>query len=334
MRHPVPIFTLIIASLMLTSQDSAAVFDSAAPRAEANAAAPASDSLALGLTFYRRALNDGQYAMAYHHLQRAAQSNDPAAMLSVAYLLATGKGVDIDPVRATQYLDQLPLQWLPRAAYVRGLIAQRHGDATIAVRDAYAWWTCAAEMGDTLAIHRLATVHERHRALRDANRLYQKSAADGLAVARNNAKRLMQTEKETLSRAQIAELKIRARRNDRDALYALARANHRGIEMPVNITTALQLYQRAARFGHREAARLAELMLVNREHKQRLDYAWVAWLAWSEPAQKSMALTPSPTRQVIQQELDPLWRVEAIAGAQKPEIVCEQYRRRGVVVPP
>jgi TPR repeat protein len=288
------------------------------------------DSLELALSHYRRALSDGQYALAYHHLKRASEQEQPAAILAAAYLLAMGRGVAPDPVRADAELDRLPPTWFARAAYVRGLIALNHGDANVAARESMAWWECSAAMGDALATHRLATMRERAHAYTEANRLYAKSQADGLLAADVNARRLVRVEAEMISAAALHQVKRRANKGDMNALFDLARANHRGWHMPININSALLFYQRAARRGHRQAAQIAQLMLLNRERNQRLDYAWIARLAWLEPQPGSGELRLSPARQSIVQELDPLWRVELIATAKPAPRLCELYAKRGI----
>lgn len=287
------------------------------------------DSLEIALSHYRRALGDGQYALAYHHLKRASEQEQPAAILGAAYLLAMGKGVEPDPVRANAELDRLPPAWLARAAYVRGLIALNHGDANVAARESMAWWECGAAMGDALATHRLATLRERSHAYAEANRLYAKSQADGLSVADINTRRLVRVEAEMISVSELHQVKRRALKGDTKALFDLARANHRGWHMPININSALLFYQRAARRGHQQAAQIAQLMLLNRERNQRLDYAWIARLAWLEPQPRSGELRLSPARQSIVQELDPLWRIESISTGKSAAPLCDMYMKHG-----
>ncbi len=294
-----------------------------------DSSAASQDALVLALSSYRRALGDNQYALAYHHLKRASEQEHPAAILGAAYLLAMGKGVEPDPVRADVELDRLPPLWLARAAYVRGLIALNHGDANVAAHESMAWWECGAAMGDPLATHRLATVRERARAYEEANSLYAKSHADGLLIADVNTRRLERAEAEMMSEFALNQVKRRARQGDVNALFDLARANHRGWHMPVNINSALLFYQRAARRGHQQAAQIAQLMLLNREHNQRLDYAWIARLAWLEPSSRSREWQPSPARQSIVQELDPLWRIESIATGKSAAPLCDIYIKRG-----
>lgn len=302
-------------------------FDARAPGLADTPIVSSQDPFQTGLAYYRRALHDGQFAMAVHHFRQAAQHDDPAAWLALGYLLAVGKGVEPDPVRAQQWLDRLPPPLLARGAYVRGLLALTHGDARVAARESIAWWECAADMGDTLARHRLATVRERARAYTDAQRLYAQADADGLPVADANALRLARVESETLTVAKLNQLRRRARAGDAGATFELARAHHRGSLMPINITSALQLYQRAARGGHDGAARMAQLMLQNRQRQQRLDYAWIARLAWSEPQPATNALMPSAARQVIQQEHDPLWQLETLMKRQTAPQLCARYTR-------
>jgi TPR repeat protein len=321
-------FAAALVTLVMTSECQAGYGAQAASPAESPTTSQ--DSLEIALSHYRRALGDGQYALAYHHLKRASEKEQPAAILGAAYLLAMGKGVEPDPVRADAELDRLPPLWLARAAYVRGLIALSHGDANIAARESVAWWECGAVMGDALATHRLATLRERAHAYTEANRLYAKSQADGLLVADINARRLARVEAEMISVADLHQVKRRALKGDKNALFDLARANHRGWHMPVNINSALLFYQRAARRGHQQAAQIAQLMLINRERNQRLDYAWIARLAWLEPQPRSADLRLSAARQSIAQELDPLWRVELIATAKPAPQLCELYARRGV----
>jgi TPR repeat protein len=283
------------------------------------------DAFQTGLAYYRRALRDGQFAMAVHHFRLAAQRDDPAAWLALAYLLAVGKGVEADPLRAQQWLDRLPPPLLARGAYVRGLLALTHGDTQVAARESIVWWECASSMGDTLARHRLATVRERARAYAEAQRLYAQADADGLPVADVNAIRLARVETETLTVAKLARLRQRTRAGDAAAAFELARAHHRGTLMPINIAAALQLYQRAARGGHEDAARMAQLLLQNRQRQQRLDYAWIARLAWTEPQPRSNVLMPSAARQVIQQEHDPLWQLEMLMKRDTAPPLCRRY---------
>lgn len=318
---------LALVTLVMTSECQAGYGVRVAPVAESSTIAQ--DSLELALSHYRRALGDGQYALAYYHLKRASEQEQPAAILGAAYLLAMGKGVEPDPVRADAELDRLPPVWLARAAYVRGLIALNHGDANVAARESMAWWECGAAMGDALATHRLATLRERAHAYTDANRLYAKSNRDGAPLADINRQRLVRVEAEMISAAALHQVKRRARKGDMNALFVLARANHRGWHMPININSALLFYQRAARRGHQQAAQIAQLMLLNQERNQRLDYAWIARLAWSEPDIKSGALQPSPARQLIAQELDPLWRIESIATGKSAAPLCDMYVKRG-----
>jgi TPR repeat protein len=304
-------------------------FDARATPPSELPAAVGQDALQAGLIYYRRALVDGQFAMAVHQLRQAVAHDDPVASLALAYLLAVGKGVEADGVRAQQLLDRLPMPLLARAAYVRGHIALTHGDARVAARDSVAWWECAASMGDTLALHRLGTERERARAYADARRLYALAEADGFPPAASNAKRLARVESETPGVNALASLRRRARSGDVVAQFELGRAHHRGTHMPVNVTAALQLYQRAARGGHEPAARMAQLMLLNRQRSERLDYAWIARLAWSEPHPALNALTPSAARQAIQQERDPLWQVEALMKSNATPPLCELYVKRG-----
>jgi TPR repeat protein len=307
----------------------------------ANAAAAAGQPIVLsqdafqtGLSYYRRALRDGQFAMAAHHFRLAAQQDDPAASLALAYLLAAGKGVEANRLHAEQWLDRLPPPLLARGAYVRGLLALTHGDAQVAARESIAWWECAASMGDTLARHRLATVRERARAYAEAQRLYAQADADGLPVADINATRLARAKAETLTVAKLARLRQRTRAGDAAAAFELARAHHRGSLMPINITAALQLYQRAARGGHEDAARMAQLLLQNRQRQQRLDYAWIARLAWTEPQARSNLLLPSAARQVIQQEHDPLWQLETLMKRHAAAPLCARYAQQAANVAP
>lgn len=302
-------------------------FDARGPGAGEAPIISSQDRLQTGLAYYRRALQDGQFAMAVHHFREAARDDDPAAWLALAYMLAVGKGIEADPVRAQQWLDRLPPPLLARGAYVRGLLALTHGDARVAARESIAWWECAADMGDTLARHRLATVRERARAYTDARRLYAQADADGLPVADANALRLARVESETLTVAKLNQLRQLTRTGDATATFELARAHHRGTLMPINITAALQLYQRAARSGHDHAARMAQLILQNRQRQQRLDYAWIARLAWSEPQAGTNALRPSAARQVIQQEHDPLWQLETLMRQQPAPPLCVRYTR-------
>jgi TPR repeat protein len=237
--------------------------------------------------------------------------------------------VEPDPVRADAELDRLPPVWLARAAYVRGLIALNHGDANVAARESMAWWECGAAMGDALATHRLATLRERAHAYAEANRLYAKSNTHGLPLADFNRRRLVRVEAEMISASELHHVKRRALKGDTNALFDLARANHRGWHMPININSALLFYQRAARRGHQQAAQIARLMLLNREHNQRLDYAWIARLAWLEPEPTSGELRLGPARQSIAQELDPLWRIESIAMGKSAAPLCDMYVKRG-----
>ena len=208
-------------------------------------------------------------------------------------------------------------------------MALNHGDAHIAARESMAWWECGAEMGDALATHRLATLRERAHAYAEANRLYAKSSADGLALADINRRRLLRVEAEMISVSALSQVKRRALKGDTNALFDLARANHRGWHMPININSALLFYQRAARRGHKQAEQIARLMLINREHNQRLDYAWIARLAWLEPATKSGELRLSAPRQWIAQALDPLWQIESIAMTKSAAPLCDMYVKRG-----
>jgi TPR repeat protein len=321
-------FAAALVTLVMTN-DCQAGFEARVASPQESSAMP-QDSLEIALNYYRRALGDGQYALAYHHLKRASEREQPAAILGAAYLLAMGKGVEPDPVRANAELDRLPPVWLARAAYVRGLIALNHGDANVAAHESMAWWECSAAMGDALATHRLATLRERAHAYVEANSLYAKSQADGLSVADINTRRLARVEAEMISVAELQQVKRRALKGDMNALFDLARANHRGWHMPININSALLFYQRAARRGHQQAAQIAQLMLLNRERNQRLDYAWIARLAWLEPQSKSGELRLSPARQSIAQELDPLWRIESITTGKSAAPLCDMYVKRGV----
>jgi TPR repeat protein len=270
-----------------------------------------------GMAHYRQGLMDGNYVPAARALARAAEQADPTATLAFAYLLGAGKGIEIDTARARQLLLQMPVQLKPRAAYIRGLIALDQPSAENANRDAEAWWQCAAEMGDALAMHRLASVRERQRHPQEAGKLYQQAQVQGVLMGGENAARVQRVTDDTMTATKLGFTRRDAYAGKRDAMFALGRAYHRGESVPVSIADALNWYARAGRRGHAQAQQMSELMLISRQHNGRLDYGWITALAYGEPSMDRS------NRQTIRQERDPLWQLESLMQRASPTVICD-----------
>jgi TPR repeat protein len=302
---------------------------SAEPSSQAGAALT---PLQTGLAYYRQGLKDGNYVPAARTFARAMEKTEqaePVAILAFAYLLGSGKGIEMDTARARQLLSQMPAALKPRAAYIRGLIALDLPAAEHAARDAEAWWRCAADMGDALAIHRLGNVRERQHRSVEASKLYQQAAAQGVTTGGENAIRVQRVADDTMSAEKLMLVRRDAYAGKRDAMFALARAYHRGESVPVNITDALGWYARAGRRGHEQAQHMSELMLISRQHNGRLDYGWIVALAYGEPSKdrSNKAISPSANRQTIRQERDPLWQLETLMQRDAPAVICDPTGR-------
>ncbi len=302
---------------------------SAEPSAQVGAAPT---TLQTAMAYYRQGLRDGNYIPAARTLARAMEKtelSDPTATLAFAYLLGSGKGIEMDTPRARQLLSQMPAALKPRAAYIRGLMTLDRPEAEHAARDAEAWWRCAADMGDALATHRLGNVRERQHRSAEASKLYQQASAQGVVMGGENVARIQRVTDETMSAAKLRLVRRDAYAGKRDAMFALARAYHRGESVPVNIADALGWYARAGRRGHEQAQHMSELMLINRQHNGRLDYAWIAALAYGEPSKdrSNKAVLPSASRQTIRQEHDPLWQLETLIRRDPPAVICDPTTR-------
>jgi TPR repeat protein len=297
---------------------------SALPTAPVSAQ-PQWNDFQIGLVNYRAGLETRQFVSAYRFFQKAASSGQPEATLAAAYLLAMGKGVEPDQVRARELLASLPLTLWPRAAYIRGLIAEQHSNTSYARQESRAWWECAAQMGDELAIHRLAVLKERSGQQKEAKLLYERAQADGVKSGGENLSRLSQTQEENLTPEALRDIKMRASIGDIESMFQLARAYHRGSLMPVNISSALYWYQAAAKGGHPRARQFAQLMVINQDHNMRLDYGWIARLAWAEPGKKTAGLSNSASQQAISEQEDALYRIEYLVGQGKQWPLCEKY---------
>lgn len=246
--------------------------------------------LALGDYYHTHPSLPQAAAQARRWWQRGAQAGDPRAMAALGHLLSI-QGGSGNTQLARQWLDRSAALGLTRAVYLRSRLARESPgprEAQLAAR----LLEQAAREGDVMAMNDLGVQRELDGNLKAAAELYQRAAAAGLDVARQNLTRLRAKERGA-SDDNLARLQVLAQEGDADALLALARRYHRGDGVARDYARAIQYYQRAADAGSGKARETLALIFSRAgDGGAAVDEGWMQELA----GRISAAATWSDTR--------------------------------------
>lgn len=268
---------------------------------------------------YRLARQSGRYVQAVERFADAAGTS--AGRLGLAYLVGFGLGVERNERQARQLLLGARGPYQPRAWYLLGLLDERSPAPGGAAR-AQSWFACAAQAGDELALNHLGTLLEKDRRLHEAAGLYREAAQRGVSEAQGNAWRVQQAAREQPARGDLARLRARARAADPHAMFALARAFHRGQGVAADYTEALHWYRQAAQRGHVEAQLMLRWILAKPLTARSIDPAWMHFLASHRPdGYGGLALIASRQRPLT--ERDPLQGLDTLHSRPFPDLSCE-----------
>lgn len=152
--------------------------------------------------------------------------------------------------------------------------------------------------------------------------MYAAAARQGVPEAASNRERLQQVQDERVSRTDFAELRARARAGDRDAMFALGRAFHRGQDVAVDYTEALHWYRLAAARGHPEAQHMLTLIVANPSTSENIDPPWMRHLATHRTGAKG-EWTLTPDQRLPLGERDPLHSLETLQRQPFRSTTCE-----------
>lgn len=234
--------------------------------------------LKLGYHYYSNPSLPQAMTQARRWWQQAAQAGDVRAMLGLGHLLSGGSSGLRDVPAAQQWLTLASDMGVPRAVYLRSLLA-RDSIGPRTQQEARALLEQAARDGDVMALNDLGVERELTGSVREAQRLYQTAAEAGLDVARQNLERIRSAERDDDGQA-LARLRTLAAEGDADALLALAIRYHKGDGVQHDYARAILNYQRAADAGSLKAREfLALIFSHSNEQTGSIDQAWMQEVA-------------------------------------------------------